>query len=83
MPVKQNKRKAKSIIGDLPPKEPAIIKEVKFVPVVVEETKENKEIEPVKIKKDRPKTMCTCGIEIANSGMKRHLEGKKHKEAME
>uniref|UniRef100_A0A6C0JZ50 Uncharacterized protein n=1 Tax=viral metagenome TaxID=1070528 RepID=A0A6C0JZ50_9ZZZZ len=82
MPVKQNKRKAKSIIGEPAEKEPAIIKEVKFVPVV-EVVEETKEMEPVKIKKDRPKTMCTCGIEIANSGMKRHLEGKKHKEAME
>ena len=85
MPVKQNKRKAKSIIGDLPAKEPAVIKEVKFEPVV-ELVKEIKEltVEPQeKIKKDRPKTMCSCGIEIANSGMKRHLTGRKHKEAMD
>ena len=75
------KRIAKVITGE-PPKKEVKFKEPAPV-VVVEETKENKEIEPVKIKKDRPKTMCTCGIEIANSGMKRHLTGKKHKEAME
>ena len=88
MPVKQNKRKAKSIIGDLPAKEPATIKEVKFKEPIVEKlVEEIKELEIVKpqekIKKDRPKSMCSCGIEVANSGMKRHLTGRKHKDAME
>lgn len=96
MPVKQNKRKAKSIIGELPPKQPAIIKEVKFKepepilpaisPIVEEQLVEdmkNMEIQQQeKIKKSRPKTVCSCGMEISNSGMKRHLEGKKHKEAI-
>jgi len=72
------KRKPKVITGEPAPKE------VKFEPVVelVEEIKEL-QVEPEKIIKSRPKTMCVCGAEVANSGMKRHLTGKKHKEAMD
>ena len=87
MPVKQNKRKPKSIIGELPPKERAVVKEVKFEPIVEEQLVDdmkNMEIQQQeKIKKSRPKTVCSCGMEIAKSGMKRHLEGKKHRELME
>ena len=72
------KRIAKVITGE-PPKEVKFKEPIVEPPVVVEETKE---IEPVKIKKTRPKSRCSCGIEVSNSGMKRHLEGKKHKEAL-
>jgi len=72
-------RKPKVITGEPAPKE------VKFKKPIVELVEEIKElqVEPEKIIKSRPKTTCVCGIEIANSGMKRHLTGKKHKEAMD
>ena len=84
MPVKQNKRKPKSIIGEPAPKVQAVVKEVKFEPIVelVDDMKNMEIAQQEKIKKSRPKTMCSCGAEISNSGMKRHLTGKKHKEAM-
>ena len=79
MSVKPNKRKPKVITGE-PPKEVKFKEPIVEPPVVVEETKE---LESVKIKKTRPKTRCSCGIEISNSGMARHLTGKKHRESME
>ena len=76
------KRKAKLIIGEPGPAP----KEVKFKQPIVELVEDMKELQvdhnQEKIKKSRPKTTCACGMEISNSGMKRHLEGKKHKEAM-